>query len=176
LLRRTTARAAAKAYETILASYPDIFVLSRARLSELEKCFATVGLQRQRAAGLREAAKHIVSRFGGDIPAALTLLLKVPNVGAYTARAILSFAHGKPAAVVDSNVVRVLGRIVFGQRQVGHRLEFQQAADVLLPRGAHREFNWAMLDLGALVCRYDVPRCGECPLRRLCSYIPKISL
>ena len=82
----------------------------------------------------------------------------------------MSFAFDSPVAIVDSNVERILLRL-FRDSLPGRppvRL-MQELADVLLPHDTHREFNLFLLDLGALVCRYDRPRCEECPLTRHCD-------
>ena len=115
-------------------------------------------------------ANFIVDRYAGAIPADLDSLLEVPQIGEYAARAVMSFGHGIPAAVVDSNVIRVLGRL-FSQT-LGKRptlVQLQELADVLLPDQGHQQFNWAVLDLGALVCRYDRPKCEICPLMAICD-------
>ena len=171
LLKRTTARAAARAYGPFTASFPDLQSLRMASLSEVEQSLKAIGLYRQRARGLKEIAEYFTEQVGGHIPSDLASLLRAPHVGPYAARAVLSFGYRLPAAVVDSNVRRVYGRL-FRDRlgPTPSLLHIQALADAVLPRDSHREFNWALLDLGATVCRYDKPRCGVCPLERLCSH------
>ena len=171
LLKRTTARAAARAYGPFIANFPDLESLRRASLSEVEQGLKEIGLYRQRARGLKEMAHYFTEQCGGHLPSDLASLLRAPHVGPYAARAVLSFGHRRAAAVVDSNVQRVFGRLFRDSLGPAPALQDVQAiADTVLPEDGHREFNWALLDLGATVCRYDRPRCSACPLERLCSH------
>jgi len=169
LLKRTTATAAARVFPLVGSEYPTPASLALADASEVEALLEPVGLHRQRARSLKEIGICLVQEHGGCVPDTLEALERVPHLGPYSSRAILSFGCGLPYAVVDSNVVRVIGR-VSGREQAQVKVRAVQAAvDLLLPKTEHREFNWAMLDLGALVCRYVRPRCSECPIRVLCQ-------
>ena len=171
LLKRTTARAAARAYAPFIAQFPNLESIAAAPIHEVEQALAPVGLYRQRAKGLKDLTEYLTREHGGQIPDSLAALARVPHLGPYTARAILSFGHGRPAAIVDSNVQRVLGRLY--SRRLGEAPSIsavQALADVLLAPESHQTFNWALLDLGATVCRYDTPRCPVCPLASTCDY------
>lgn len=170
LLKRTTAAAASRLYGRFLNQFPNMPTIKNANLSELESALAPVGLQKQRALGLKAMAEFLVNRFGGKVPDHLDDLLEVPHIGEYSARAIMSFGHDRPFAVVDSNVVRVLGRVFsrsLGENPTLHR--YQTLADSVLPVETHKAFNWGIIDLGALVCRYDRPKCGDCPFISICD-------
>ena len=171
LLKRTTAAAADHLYEEFLRKYPNIDALAQATEEELAQDFNSVGLYTQRAKAVAKLSEHLIEYEAGSTPHSLDRLSKVPGLGSYSARAVLSFGYGKPEAVVDSNVVRVLRR-VFYQSMPERPTEklFQELADAVLPKNTHREFNFAMLDLGALVCRYVRPRCNLCPLVSICDY------
>lgn len=170
LLKRTTATAVAKTFERFYGEYCNIRLLASAPSEELEDRLKCLGLQRQRARTLKEMAMYICEYEGGEIPRDLERLLGIPHVGPYTAHAVLCFAYGKPVGVVDSNVIRIIRRLC---KQVlppnARNLIFQQITDRLVPKHQCREFNWALLDFGALVCRYSYMRCNECPLRSLCT-------
>ena len=171
LLKRTTAAAAAQAFEFFLWKYPNIDALAQASEEELSQDFKSVGLYTQRAKAVGKLAQHLVEHEAGSIPDTLDKLMRVPGLGSYSARAVLSFGYGKPTAVVDANVVRVISRVF--QREIPERPTanlLQELADAVLPEKAHREFNFALLDLGALVCRYVNPRCNLCPLVNICDY------
>ena len=171
LLKRTTAQAAARVYLAFIGRYPDFQSIWEAPVEEVEELLTPVGLYHQRAKGLKEMAEYLIRVHCGKIPDNLLDLVKVPHLGPYSARAVLSFGHGEPAAVVDSNVQRIFGRLYRGS--LGDRPPLsavQEVADLLLDTAEHRQFNWALLDLGALVCRYDRPRCSDCPLAGLCDY------
>ena len=177
LLKRTTARAAARVFAGFITRFPDLESIEKASIEDLEGALAPVGLYRQRATGLKQMAQYLRRERGGQIPDNLPDLLKVPHLGPYSAGAVLSFGYGRPAAIVDSNVQRVLGRLYQCQLGESPTLSATQAlADVLLDPEAHQVFNWALLDLGAVVCRYDVPRCRACPLSSVCEYFKRNSV
>ena len=169
LVKRTTAAAVARVFPGFLARFPNVVALHAAPPETIEGSLSLVGLQVQRAKSIKAMAAYLIDVHGGEIPSTLPELLKVPGIGAYSARAVLSFGFGVPAAVVDSNVERVLKRAF--AKSLGDaptRDQLQRLADELLPE-EHRTHNYAMLDLGAMVCRYNNPRCGECPLAEFCD-------
>ena len=171
LLKRTTATAAARLYDDFLREFPNLGALVVASEEKLTAAFAQVGLQQQRARAMRALAIHLVEVERGSIPNELGRLLAVPGLGEYSARAVLTFGFDVPVAVVDSNVERILSRVfrdLLPTRPT--RRVLQQLADSLLPEESHSVFNFALLDLGAEVCRYVAPRCGTCPLRHMCDY------
>lgn len=171
LLKRTTATAASRVYVVFLGKYRTLESLASASEERLRGDLQPIGLSSQRAKAITGLVTYLLQRAGGAIPRCLDELLQVPGLGEYSARAILSFGHGMPTAVVDSNVERVIRR-VFGSAlpiRPSHHL-IQEVADYLLPPPSHRAFNFALLDLGALVCRYSRPICEECPLASCCDY------
>lgn len=118
--------------------------------------------------------QEVLALNGDQPPHSVEALMKLPGVGAYAATAVAVFAHGGTRTVVDANVLRVLGRyygICFddGSRRRKRVLEW---ASEHAPSGpeASREFNWALLDLGALVCTPRKPDCRSCPLVSECRY------
>ena len=176
LLKRTTATAAARAYEGFLISFPSLQDVASASDEELVRTLSSVGLQHQRARSMKQLAGWLLSKHDGDIPSDLEGLLKVPGLGDYSATAILSFGYGVPAAVLDTNVERILLR-VFGNtlrsRPSGNML--REVAQNLLPKEGHREYNYGLLDLGRMICKYADPRCGECPLTSVCDFYNRSS-
>ncbi|WP_165847774.1 A/G-specific adenine glycosylase [Ammonifex thiophilus] len=170
LLKRTTATAAARVYPVLLARYPNAHALASAPPGELEVILSGVGLQRQRARGLKEMASYLCANAGGEVPRDLGELLRVPHIGPYTARAVLVFAFGEPLGLVDSNTVRVFQRLFGGTAPQGRGLRaYQGLADSLVPPDRPREYNWAFMDFAALVCRPGAPQCGTCPLGHVCA-------
>lgn len=171
LLKRTTARAASRVYQDFLSRYPTVLILSSATEKELTRALSTVGLQRQRARTLSRMGKYLIEEQGGDIPHELEKLRELPGVGEYSARAILSFAFDRPVAILDANVIRVLRRVFRSTlpMRAGERF-LQGVADKLLPQADHKRYNWALLDIGAVLCRYVDPRCIDCPLNSCCDY------
>ncbi len=169
-LKRTTATAATRAFVRIIEKYPTIADLAGAEINDLTLIFKDIGLYNQRAKGLKEAASFICDHYGGNIPEDLEVLLSVPHVGDYVARAVLSFAKNKPYGVVDSNVLRVINRVFAGKTSQVRIKHVQIIVDNLIAGVCPRDFNWALLDFSALVCRYGKPRCNACMMGRLCLY------
>jgi A/G-specific adenine glycosylase len=124
----------------------------------------------RRALRLHAAAVSVVEGHGGELPRTYAELVRLPGVGPYTARAILAFAYEADAAVVDTNVARVLARVA--GRRLGPK-EVQAAADAALAPGEAWAWNQAMLDLGARLCRPRAARCDECPLAAGCAWLAR---
>ena len=167
MLQQTQAERVVVPYSRFLAAFPNPATCARAGAAEVVRVWAGLGFNR-RALHLHAAATSVTSRHAGAVPRDLRALMALPGVGSYTARAVLSFGHGIDAAVVDTNVLRVLSRCVHGTGLT--TAEAQRTADELLPPAASWEFNQSMFDLGATVCTAQAPRCSVCPLSRQCRW------
>lgn len=166
LLKRTTSTAALEAYNRLVLKYPDVFALASAR--SIEGDLRRVGLYRQRGRLIIQAAEYIANELEGIFPHEPSELERIPGIGKYTASAIASFAFGIPVPAVDSNVVRVLMRFL-GETSLdtsGASLFLEESTR----RKSSRRFNFAMIDLGSMVCRPANPRCETCPLKQRCVY------
>ena len=154
-------------YSAFLRAYPRAVDCARARPGDVVRLWSGLGYNR-RALNLHRTATAIAGEHGGAVPADESSLRALPGIGAYTARAVLSFAFEADVATVDTNVVRVLSRGVAG---AGLTLrQAQSLADRLLPAGHSWEFNQSMFDLGATICTAAAPACGRCPLRHQCRW------
>jgi A/G-specific adenine glycosylase len=170
VLRRTTATAASKVYGHLVHEFPNILSLSLAAEEDLRKALSAVGYQNQRARILKAMALFILEELGGEIPDNTQDLLRIPNVGPYTAAAVLSLGYGIPAAMVDSNVLRIIGRaFAHSLSDMPRFKEVEMICEALLPKDHHEAFNFALLDLGGLVCKYDRPRHEVCPISNICD-------
>jgi len=170
LLKRTTAQAVLRVYGEFIRSYPNIRTLVGAEQTRLRELLQKIGLQERRASALIKIANHIVMQFGGRIPDSRENLLKIPHVGPYTANAVLALGYNIPTAMVDSNVERVIRRVFSGRLPPkASQSAIQDTANFLAPRSQNRIYNLALIDLGALVCRYDFPRCRICPVSSHCD-------
>ena len=136
-----------------------------APLGDVLRLWQGLGYPR-RARNLQAAARVIVEQHDGLTPSTLDELLALPGVGPYTARAVLAFAFEEDAAVVDTNIARVLAR--FHGRTLKAR-DAQKLADDWVPQGEAWLWNQALMDLGATICRPQ-PTCDECPLSEKCSW------
>lgn len=170
LLKRTTATAAANTYPVFFKKYPTLPHLATATEEELIKDLMPVGLYRQRAKAISRMTGYLMKNENGTIPNSLERLLKIPGLGSYSARAILSFGFDFHVAVVDANVVRVVQRIFkkSTQKKSPH-FSIQEIMDFILPRENHRKFNFGILDFGAIICRYVLPLCEECKMNTICD-------
>jgi A/G-specific adenine glycosylase len=152
-------------YAHFLRRFPTVQKLAAARESSVLAAWSGLGYYR-RARMLHAAAKTIVAKHKGKFPGNLAELRALPGIGRYTAAAIASIVFNAPAAVVDGNVERVLGR-VFGRDFAGR--DFWQAAEELLSRTRPGDCNQAIMELGATLCLPRQPRCSICPVFDLCA-------
>jgi A/G-specific adenine glycosylase len=129
----------------------------------------------RRALRLHETATILTARHGGIVPADAGALLALPGIGSYTAAAVASFAFGQRHAVLDTNVRRVLARLVAGRAAPAAALSVAETrlAESLLPAEPAVAARWsvAVMELGALVCTAAAPRCGACPVARGCAWL-----
>ena len=150
--------------------YPTVKHLAKAKEDEVLKLWEGLGYY-SRARNLLQTAKEIVEVNHGNFPQTYNELIKLKGIGPYTASAILSFAFGKPYAVMDGNVLRILSRI-FGIREpidtTEGKKKFSALAERLIDRKDPGKYNQAIMDFGALICTPAAPRCGECPFRKTC--------
>ena len=165
MLQQTRVSAVLEHYRRFLQRFPTVQKLAAARESAVLAAWSGLGYYR-RARMMHAAAKDIVQQHGGQFPGGMAGLRALPGIGRYTAAAIASIVFNTPAAVVDGNVERVLGR-VFGTGLAGESL--WQTAEGLLSRKRPGDFNQAMMELGATVCLPRQPRCSACPVFRLCA-------
>lgn len=166
MLQQTSVARVLPKYDVFIAEFPNPAALADAPLGDALRLWQGLGYPR-RCRNLRAAAAAIVTTHGGEIPVSLEDLLALPGIGQYTARAVQAFAHRIDAAVVDTNVSRVLSRLEGAP--MGAR-ELQRFADSLVPRGMAWEWNQSLMDFGARHCTVRQPECGRCPVRRQCRW------
>ncbi len=165
MLQQTGVSRALPKWEMFIDAFPTPQQCADAPLGDVLRMWQGLGYPR-RAKNLQAAAGVIVAQHNGVVPNTLDELLALPGVGPYTARALLAFAFEDDAAVVDTNIARVLAR--FHGRTLKAR-DAQKLADDWVPQGEAWLWNQALMDLGATVCRPQ-PMCDECPLNKQCSW------
>jgi A/G-specific adenine glycosylase len=174
MLQQTQVDRVIPKYHEFLARYPTLESLARARPADVRRAWYPLGYN-IRPVHLRGIARETVARYGGRLPSDGAALRSMRGIGRYTAGAILSFAYRQSAALVDTNVRRVLGRVFMGPRRVrrlrGDR-EIWRLAAALVPRRESYDYNQALMDFGAIWCTARAPRCPECPMRRFCASYP----
>ncbi|CAM3409299.1 A/G-specific adenine glycosylase [Occultella aeris] len=156
-----------------MARWPTPTDLAAASPADVLRAWDRLGYPR-RALRLREAAGVISRDHDGRVPTATADLLALPGVGSYTAAAVTAFAYRRRAVVLDTNVRRVLTRLVGGQALPPPSVlavESERALD-LLPDGDEDSARWnaALMELGALVCTARAPTCSACPVRTGCAW------
>ena len=172
LLQKTDAPKANGVYTDFLSRWPTPSSLAQAKTPQLRVFIGSLGLA-YRAERLKLIAEALCTKHDGKVPRDVDSLMNLPGVGVYVASAVRCFGFGEPDAIVDTNVVRILRRACRTKmpesRPWEHHSTWTLAAS-LLPSENVREFNWGLLDLAALVCLRQHPRCGICPVRRLCHH------
>jgi A/G-specific adenine glycosylase len=170
MCQQTTVVAVVPFFERWMRALPTVEALAEADEQAVLGLWQGLGYY-SRARNLHAAAKAVVERHDGKIPADFDALRALPGVGDYTAGAVLAFAFDRPAAVVDANVARVLARLHDLREPIDAtrgKAFLREAALALQPEMGAREFNSALMELGALVCKPRSPRCPECPIRGAC--------
>ena len=170
MLQQTRVAAVIPHYERFLRRFPTVEALARAKTESVLQYWAGLGYY-ARARNLHRAAKQIVTLHEGNFPRKFADALSLAGIGNYTASAILSIAYGKPYAVLDGNVARVLARLggIGADLRAPQRWrQLSQAASSLLELSAPGDWNEAMMELGATVCTPRAPNCGKCPVRSSC--------
>ncbi len=153
-----------EAWAVFMLRYPTTRTLAEATPAEVLRAWAGLGYNR-RAVNLQRAAIAIEVEYGGHVPDGIEALEALPGVGPYTARAVAAIAFGQPVAAVDTNVRRVVTRVVAEPLTAK---ELQVEADALVERGDPATWTHASMELGATVCVSRRPRCDACPVSRWC--------
>ncbi len=171
LLQRTTAARVAQAYNAFLGRYPSWSTLAHTSPKDLREYLKPLGLWLQKAQAFQSLATAIEER-GGSLPASRSELERLPGIGQYIASAALLTLYNQPEPLIDVNMARVLERF-FGPRKLAD-IRYDPYLQTLARRVVNTEkslqVNWAVLDLGALVCKNGIPLCLQCPLRAKCEF------
>jgi A/G-specific adenine glycosylase len=172
MLQQTPVDRVLPVWQAWMAQWPTPAALAAETPGEVVRAWGRLGYPR-RALRLHEAANDIVLRFGGRVPDDPDQLRSLPGVGDYTAAALASFAFGRRAVVLDTNVRRVLARLLTGAehpRPTINAAERALAASVLPDLdGEAALWSVAVMELGALVCTSSSPRCDACPVAASCT-------
>jgi len=171
MLQQTQVDTVIPYYHRFLKAFPTVSSLARAPLQDVLKVWENLGYY-SRARNIHAAAKVIVEKFGGQIPDNWEEIKSLPGIGFYTAGAILSIAYGKALPAVDGNVRRILCRLFTIRKPVDDAREqkqLQNLAASLIPARHPGDFNQALMDLGAMICKAKNPDCSRCPVADLCQ-------
>jgi A/G-specific adenine glycosylase len=170
MLQQTQVDRVLPKYHEWLEKFPSLEALSGADERIVTETWRPLGYN-IRPRRLQAIAREAVARFGGCLPSDEATLLSFKGIGRYTAGAIRSFAFRQRAAILDTNVARVLFRVFVAKGEPkAHRTtaHLWRISEVLVPRRQVFDFNQALMDLGAMVCTPRKPKCLLCPLARSC--------
>ncbi len=170
MLQQTQVKTMIPYFERWIQTFPSVEALAKAPIEQVIKLWEGLGYY-SRARNLHKAAKQIMEQHAGVIPQQKKALATLAGIGPYTQAAILNFAFQQRAVLIDGNVKRVAARY-FGiektfQSLKEHR-ELEKHLETLLPYEQPWIFNEALMELGALVCTPQNPKCNQCPFQRSC--------
>ncbi len=170
MLQQTQVAVVLPYWERFLARFPTVEALAAAPLEDVLAGWKGLGYY-SRARNLHRAAQEVVARFDGQLPSTAAELLTLPGFGRYTSGAVASIAFGEQAPLVDGNVARVLSRLFEVEGPPGDKAREARLwalAGALVKGERPGDFNQALMEHGATVCRPESPLCLLCPVREAC--------
>ncbi len=176
MLQQTQVSRVVPKYHEFLKTFPSLAHVARATPARVMEAWSGLGYY-ARARNLHRLAAQVTgdgARRRAALPSEPHELRALPGIGAYTAGAVASFAYGKRAALVDTNVARVLSRVFapsLSPKRARDLTVLWRIAERSLPRTGTATWthNQALMELGALVCTARVAHCGRCPVRTVCA-------
>lgn len=170
LLHRTRSEQVIPIYLEFIRRYPDMRALARARFEEIQKVLHSAGL-RWRVRLLHEMSRKIMDEFSGEIPRDIRDLKSLPGISDYIASAVRCFAFGYPEPILDTNTVRITGRVFGIEITDSSRRDrkFRDLMSRLVDPERPELFNYSLLDLGKTICKKRNPECRICPLNDICN-------
>lgn len=172
MLQQTPVARVAPIWRDWVARWPVPSAMAASTQAEVLRAWGKLGYPR-RALRLHECSRVLAAEHGDEVPTDVEVLLGLPGIGAYTARAVACFAYGQRVPVVDTNVRRVVARAVHGRAEAGNpsSRDLPETEALLPARTDHAAtFSAALMELGATVCTARDPDCAHCPLPR-CAWV-----
>ncbi len=157
-------------YDRWMTAFPTLAALAEADSAEALRVWGRAGYPR-RALYLQRAARIVQEQYGGRLPPDREQLEALPGVGPFTAAIVLNFGFGLDAAAIDTNITRVLGRVLFADLQPATTTpprHIRWAAERVRTDKQATRWNPALMDFGSAICKPQ-PRCDACPLSGLCA-------
>lgn len=172
MLHRTQALQVVPVYKQFVRQYPNLPALARASRKELGHTLYALGLH-WRIRLIQKMSLELIERFGGRIPREKSELVSLPGISDYIASAVRCFVWNYPEPLIDTNTVRVVGRLFgLGIKDSSRRnRQFKELIKTLVDPENSRAYNYALLDLADQVCtKKRPPDCVRCPVKRYCVY------
>ena len=170
-LKKTRAETVEKHVFNFLKEFPSSEKILQCKNSVLLKKVLPLGLGRQRITALKKATLYLKNYLRNRLSSNIKEISKIPYIGLYTANAIICFGFNKRSPILDVNASRIISRFFSIRNDLDLRdnVELQDKARKLLPRNGFKEYNWGLLDIGAMICKTR-PFCFKCSLQRRCQY------
>ncbi|MHA1192298.1 MAG: hypothetical protein ACTSP9_08385 [Promethearchaeota archaeon] len=177
MLQKTNASQVENLFPRFIKIYPNPESIVNLKEDDLAKLLQPLGLFNRRARDLKKTAE-IILELGNVIPSEKKDLMSLPGVGDYIANAVLCFAFSKKMPIIDANVGRVMKRIYsFPVKSAPSRdKKLAERMEELIPDRYFKKFNYAILDMAALICIPRKPKCEECPLTAICDYYVNLQI
>lgn len=157
-------------FEKFIKKYPKISDLANAKEEEILKLWQGLGYY-SRAVNMHFAAKQIMQEFDGKFPDNYMNIIRLKGIGKYSAAAIASIAFNEPKLAVDGNVYRFAARYFGDYEPVNSKQLYNNILKYLepdLPKNNCGDFNQALIEIGAMICKPNKPLCMECPVHEGC--------
>ncbi len=170
MLQQTQVRTVIPYYQKFIEKFPEVRALASVDLEEVLKSWELLGYY-ARARNLHRAAKIVMEKYGGVIPDSYSRFIELPGVGEYVAAAVMSIAFRQPYPVLDGNVKRVLTRLWtlnFPVNDLKNRKKISAKLHAIFNENKPGEFNQAIMELGAVICKPRRPDCQACPVSKFC--------
>ena len=177
MLQQTQVDRVLPKYAEWLDKYPSMEVLAKAPEKDVTKTWYPLGYN-IRPKRLQSIARESMAKYGGRLPSDEATLLSFKGIGAYTAGAIRSFAFHERAAILDTNVARVLFRVFVARGDAkSHAMKqhLWKISETVMPYRQVFDFNQALMDFGAMICVARNPKCPVCPMAKGCRAFPFIA-
>jgi len=158
-------------YQELMRKWPTPASLAKAKVGEVAHVIRAIGLYKSKAANAVAAAKMLVERYGGVVPADMDALTSLPGVGRKTASCVLTYSFGIPAIAVDTHVHRIVNRLGWVRTDAPAKTE--RALRTMLPQKHWLDINRVMVQFGRVTCAPGVPKCWQCPVAAYCAFPKK---
>ncbi|MFZ2448451.1 MAG: endonuclease III [Syntrophobacteraceae bacterium] len=152
----------------LFPKYPTAKAYAEAPIQDLEEDIRSTGFYHNKAKAIKESCRVLADRFGGEVPADLDTLVKLPGIGRKTANVVLGNSFGIPGVVVDTHVDRVSTRL--GLTAQKDRDKIEQDLMAAVPKEKWIKFGHQLIQHGRRICIARKPKCSICPLRPECDY------
>jgi A/G-specific adenine glycosylase len=173
MLQQTQVDRVLPKYAEWLEKFPSLHALAGAPEEEVAQAWRPLGYN-IRPRRLQSIARESVEKYGGALPSDEATLLSFKGIGQYTAGAIRSFAFRERAAILDTNVARVLYRVYVGSgdpKSHAMKRHLWTLSETLVPERHVFDFNQALMDFGAMICVARAPKCLLCPMKKECAWV-----